>query len=414
MGVSMSKLKLFLVTLFVFFIAVNLSSAKKQKDSFTWDPITDSDWAVQADSALGIKDAAIIFEKIVMDDRDMINGKCFFTLYKRIRILTPEGRTHGDFAIPVYNEEQEILSIDGRAIREDGDTTALNSEQIVEKDIYKSGKTKIKQKSFSIPGLSDNCIIEYRIKIKLPNHINIWSLQDNIALLHGELTWHLYYGKGLTDFEFMFVAQGYAPNYMSLCLDPEHDVNVERLPSLKETKRLVFTIDSVEAFVDEPYTLPVKSLKGQLHFYYASVGAPNAFWGDYSVAIPQWMDSYLDNSKKVKDIAKKFADLETDEAKIKAAYEWVTSNLINLTFEDTEKKIKSKDYETADKSIKSGYAKRTGINYIFCDLLREMNINAKVCWVVDRDESILVKDAKYWQFDRTLIAVQNDDESWSY
>ena len=410
----MSKIKIIFILVIVFILASDLSSARKEKDDFTWEPITDIDWAVQADSVLNIKDAAIIFQKIEMDDRDMIKENCYYTLYKRIRILTADGREYGDFAIPVYSEDQKILSIKGRAIRRDGDTTALNSDQIVEKEIFKSGKTKIRQKSFSIPGLSDDCIIEYRIKIKLPSHINKWDIQDDIALLHGELSWFLYYGKGMSDFVFKLNAYFYAPNYLTLCLDENHEINVEKLPSLKETKQLVFTIDSLPAFKKEPYSLPEQALRGQLHYYYAEVGAPATYWGQRSQMIPNWLTSYIDESKQIKKIVSTFENVETNEDKIKSAYNWVTNNLINLTFEDTEKKINFKKYETADKAIKSGYAKRLNINYIFCDMLREMNIDAKVCWVVDRDDALFVQDAKYWQFSRTLIAVQNEDKSWSF
>ncbi len=328
--------------------------------------------------------------------------------------MTPEGREEGDITIPLFNTNQKILSVNARTIHHEGDTVYLAKDQIVEKEVYKSRGTKIKQKSFSMPGLTDDCIIEYRIKIKLSRHIGYWGIQKKIALLHGELTWHLFYGKGLTKSQFAYMASRYAPNFLSLCMDPKNDVEIKRFPSLKETKELVFSIDSIAAFESEPYTLPETVLLGQLHYYYTEVGSSSSFWGDYSSRFPKWMADYIDESKRIKKIVKKFENLATDEEKIRAAYDWVNENLINITYVETDKKIKENKYENADKAIKSGYSNRRGITYIFCDMLREMDIDAKICWVVDRDESVFVKEAKYWQFDRMLVAVQNKDKEWEF
>ncbi len=377
-------------------------------------PITETDWAVGPDTSLGIKDAVMIFEKIIMDDRDMMKEKYYYTIYRRLRILTSDGREEGDISIPLYSADQKVLSLRARTIHHDGDTVYLAEDQIVEKEVFKNRKVKIKQKSFSMPGLTDDCIIEYRIKLRLPNHVSYWNIQKNIALLQGELTWHLFYGKGLTKSQFAYMGSQYAPNYMSLCLDPNNDVEVERLPRLKETKKIVFTINNIAAFESEPHTLPKNVLLGQLHYYYTEVCTANAYWGKYSSLFPKWMAAYIDKSKKIKKIVKEFESLSTDGEKMRAAYDWVNENLINLTFVETEKKIKKKKYENADKAIKSGYANRSGITYIFCDMLREMDIDAKICRVVDRDENIFVKDAKYWQFDRMLVAVKNEEKEWEF
>ncbi len=394
--------KIIILVLSILLIAGSLL-AKSKTDNFKWEPITQADWDVQADSSLGIKDAAMIFEKIRMDDRDMIKNKCYYSVYRRLRILTEDGREYGDINIPVFDVDQKILNVRARTIRKNGDTTYLSADQIIEKEVFKSRKLKVKQKSFSIPGLSDDCIVEYRCKLKTPNHVGYWGIQKDIPLLHGELNWHIYYGKGMSKLQFQYMSSVYAPNYLSLCMFADHDVEVERLPNLKETTQLKFTIDSIKAFESEPYSLPENALKGQLHYYYTEVGTSSSFWGDYSDIFPKWIDGYIGKTKRIKKIVKTFENLATEEEKIRAAYDWVNDSLTNLTFIETKKKIKSGKYKNADKAIKSGYSKRRGISYIFLDMLREMNIDAKICWVVDRDEAVFVPDAKYWQFNRMLV-----------
>ena len=47
-------------------------------------------------------------------------------------------------------------------------------------------------------------------------------------------------------------------------------------------------------------------------------------------------------------------------------------------------------------------------------MLREMNIDAKMVFARSRFEDLFVKQAKYWQFDRTLVAVEKRDEKTKY
>ena len=400
----------------IFILSVQVISIQaKNIEKFEWDSVTDSDWAVTEDTALGYKDAVILFEKIEMDDRDMYNEKCYYTIYRRYRILSTKGREYGDIAIPVFDVNQKIEDVQARTIRSDGDTLYVTNDQIVEKEVFKNKKLKIKQQSFSMPGLSDDCIIEYYIKYRLHDHLNFWNIQKDIPLLYGELNWYLFYGKGMSKELFKVVGSVMAPNYLSLCMDPQNDIEEERLPNLKETNQIIFRVKNITAFKEEPYSLPENSLTGQLHYYYAKIGAASAFWGEYSSIFVKWLDEYIDKSKHIKKIVKQFNELPTDKDKINAAYAWVSDSLTNLTFIETDKEVKSNKYETADKAIKSGYAKSLYIDYIFCDMLREMNIDAKVCRVVDRDEDIFVPEAKYWQFDRMIVGVEDAQNSkWTF
>ena len=100
-----------------------------------------------------------------------------------------------------------------------------------------------------------------------------------------------------------------------------------------------------------------------------------------------------------------FSGLKGEEDKIREAYTWLQNNIVNSTYDDSDRKYK--DNKNADDIFKRGDGTGYDINYAFCDMLREMNIEAKILFVADIDERLFVQKAKYWQFDRSLVAVPN-------
>src|SRR5574341_1290928 len=77
-------------------------------DDLVWEKITNKDWQVAPDSAKGIRNAVVLFEKIVADDRDLLNNKFYVTIYRRIKIFNAEGRQWGDFSLTYIKKKQKI------------------------------------------------------------------------------------------------------------------------------------------------------------------------------------------------------------------------------------------------------------------------------------------------------------------
>ena len=48
-------------------------------DDFEWLPVTDADWSVSEDSVKGIRDAVMLFEKIIVNDTKLIDGKSYYS-----------------------------------------------------------------------------------------------------------------------------------------------------------------------------------------------------------------------------------------------------------------------------------------------------------------------------------------------
>jgi len=397
----------------VFFIFISFLFQFKLSANrdFQWEPITEADWAVSEDSSKGIRNAVMIFEKIISDDRNLMDEKCYYEIYRRIRILNSEGRKWGDVIVPYLNKKQKVEKIYGRTILPDNRQILLDQSQIFEKEVFKASGIKIKQKSFSMPAVSNNCIIEYYIKYRVPSIPNLWLIQKDIYLMKGKFVWKFYRGRNLyLSFDWIFAGIR-TPNYLWLNTK-DHIKKVEQIPSIKDPKQVVFTIQDVEAFESESYSLPDIALKTQLRCYYGGTDTPAAYWGNLSKFILKTLDFFTQKNKRVRNVIESFSGLTSKEEKIKAAYTWLQENIKNTTYEDSEENYKKN--KNVDEIIKHGYGTEEDINRIFYDMLREMNIDAKMAFVYDRDDNFFVYDAKYWQFNHSLIAVPNDTGNYDF
>lgn len=399
------------------------ADAKRNKNAFEWDEITEADWNLSVDSTRGIRDAAMVFERIMEDDEKMKNEKCYRTIYRRIRILSDEGRKWADGETPSVGKDAKVVMLQGRTVLRDGTEITLEEEQVFEKEVVKIKYRKYRQYSFSIPGATDDCIVEYVFKIKSPRPIVEWTIQKEIPLLQGELHWHLAQSDALTLYDIL--SGGFtnrAANYLWLNVQSEKDV--QQLPNIKKPEETVFTIGFVPAFHEEPNSVPQASIKAKLLTYYGANKTPAAFWGDMSNWLAKWLDQFCKENDRVKELVKQFDSLETEERKIAAAYQWVQDSIVNTTYveldrhqgesEKKRKKRKEKQNESANDVMKRRYGDQVDIEYVFCDMLREMNIDARIAFAKDRFNDLFVQEAKYWQFDESLVAVRTDSGNVFY
>ncbi|MCP4667955.1 MAG: DUF3857 domain-containing protein, partial [Deltaproteobacteria bacterium] len=384
----------------------------KKKDVFTWEEVPAEHWAIAEDSARQIFDAAMIFEKITADDEKMDEHECYRTIYRRIRILNEAGREWADVKVPIFFDEQEIEKIQGRTLLPDGTVIELQEDQIFKKEAVRVKRDKVHEYSFSLPGVTDDCIVEYMMKIRMPSYVTAWILQKEIALFHGELRWKLAEVRTHRMWVSM-LNEWVTPNY--LWLNTTKEPSVTKLPNIKEATELVFEIDDIPPFEDEPFSLPPPSLKQKIYCYYGSNQAAAAFWGKLATSIVQSADRFCKGSKKLKKVVESFGPVESDEEKIEKAFGWLQDSILNLTYEDLferrrNKKPKKKDPKRnidIDDLVKRRYGSRLEIAYTFWDMLREMNVDAKIAFATDRNENLFVPKAKYWQFNRPLVAVKN-------
>jgi len=419
--------KLLLPLLIICLIPQMTLAGKKKKKDLAFEEPTMTDWNVKVDSALKIFDAAMIFEKVVSDDEKVVDKGSFRTIYRRIRILSAAGREWGDVDAPVLSKGQKIKKIMGRTLLPDGKIIELTEDQIFEKEVVKTKGDKFKQTTFSMPGLTDDCIIEYIIKIHTDGYLSEWVAQKDIPVLRAEMHWYLAQ-LDISKAVAKRAEDRITPNY--LWLNTSSKVNVTQLPNIKAPTSLLFESGYIPPFEEEPRSVPDASLKTKLYTYYGSAAPVETYWGEKSRDELHDMEDFCEKNKRVKKIVEPFKELATDEEKIQAALDWIHANIINISYLDDEDKIevgkrnsdkkklvkkkKLNKNKNASDVIKNGYAWRTHICNTFCDMLREMNIDAKLAWTKDRSEDLFVKKAKFWQFDCVMVAVPDGSDQFKF
>jgi len=426
--------------LLFFLAALLLPPTLRAGNSFDWEPLTVADWRVVEDSTNGIRHAVILFEKIVADDRRMDEQKCYLTIYWRLKIFDARGRHWGDVKAPLIHPEQKIEAIRGRTVLPDGREFTLAQSHIFEKKLVSAGGRQIKQKSFSLPGVADGCIIEYSIKYRIPQPNSLWLAQKEIALLRGEYRWRFprrrekrklvkeFFAASLSGIaappkslsaeiqrpspddvaeashkNFADKAAVYpnTPNYV--WLHDNRPISVEPRPSGEDPEELFFTIRNVPAFAKEPHSLPEIKRRDQLRCYYGEAISVETFWGIMAGELAEQLESYGAKNKQAQKVIAQFSRPGSEEAKIEAAYQWCQNQIKNLSYLPGNDKTKSND--TVDKTLKRGYGTQADINYVFYHLVRAMNIDARIAFVADREKDLFIPSAQYWQFNRTLVAV---------
>jgi hypothetical protein len=399
--------------MFISLVLLLSSAPAFARERFRWDPVPQSHWAVGRDSAKGIHDAAMIFERIRVDDEKLLDDRCYYEIYRRIRILGDEGRSQGDVKVPYIHKKQRVEEIRGRTILRDGRTIALTEDQIYEKEVIGTRAGKVKEKAFSLPGMADDCIIEYYIRLRMPVSPSRWVVQKNIYLIHAEYVWRFYHGSvRLPSYMGDFVENFFAPNY--IWLNSKQKIHKERRPSDEEPEELVFSVDDVPAFEPEPFIGPADALKSQLHCYYGNSKEAVDFWISNSRSIQKALDEFTKKDGRARRVVKSFGTPGTESEKIRAAYDWVRANIRNLSIEEPEEGEKFVRNRSMEDILKRGYGTSRDINKLFYGLLRLMDIDARLVYAVDRDDNFFEYYAKYWQFDRSLVAVPRGTRDYDF
>jgi hypothetical protein len=385
------------------------------QNNFTWLPITEIDWKISKDSAKGVFEAVMIFEKVFSDESQLIDEECYLTVYRRIKILNARGKTWADVQLPYDSKKSKVTNITGRTILPDGTIFELKNEQILEKDAFKTEEVKIKQKIFSLPGVTDSCIIEYRYEYEMNVPPPFWTAQKDIPLMEWEYRWKFQKpekrkGNENNLFLIWFFGAGASPNYM--WHNSYRDVSIKQIPDDENPSEAIFFVEDLPAFISEPHTASDDAIKSQLVLYYGSPMTPTYYWDIISNRLEKEIEDFMNIPKKLSSIASQFSELPSDAQKIDGIFNWVRSNITHVfdlpTNEDYD------ENENADDVFSNGYGTHFEINYIFYQLLKEVGINSFVVLATDRDKQIFRPQGKYWQFHRSLIGVIDSQKQISY
>jgi hypothetical protein len=372
---------------------------------YDWAPITDADRRLAADSLNG-RDAIMIFDHVIMDDRSLNYHKCIFEVYRRIKLFTPEGKKWAEVSIR-YGDDEETEEIQARSIQPDGQIVQLDPTAIQETELVKIEDAALHQQSFSIPGVSAGSIVEYHYKIHSREPKHIWLFQKEIPLIHGECRWYYFRGSG-GNLSWFLRLLGYSPQY--LWLNSSKNMGTTELrPSKDDPEYIHFSVDSIPAFQSEPYALADGAIMMQIRCYYGSLLSPQQYWGDLSRSIRKYMvDPFLKDIDPLTKIVAGFPG--TDQERASAAFQWLRMHIRNTAL--MRAKEKKDENENVEGVIDHGYGTTMDINLTFHGMLRAMGIKSKFVLATDHRDKSFIFQAKFFQFDCSCVVIypQNQKE----
>ncbi|HTK82219.1 MAG TPA: DUF3857 domain-containing protein [Bacteroidota bacterium] len=395
-------LRFVLLMLLLLRVAYSVSSDDKP----VWLPVTGTDWSISQDSAKGIRDAVMIFEKLVEDDKKFNDNKFRLKTYRRIKILSPRGRQWADVSLPYDPEESEIKSVAGRTMLPDGRVIDLSPEKILEKEVVKVGDERIREKFFSLPGVTDSCIIEYVYEYENKRVNPLWVAQKEIPLIEGEYRWKFFHGEisAANPFLAWILGSRSVPNYLSV--NDMKKMKIEMLPNADAPEEVVFRFNDLLAFEPEPFSIPDEAAKTHLRLYYGGAEHEISFWSIESAQMSQVIGLFIKEHEKVKELVdNNFSSLPSIPIKIDSAFYWVQRNIKRITYEEY---LRDRDkIETVDDILKYRKALQPQIAFLFFAMLKDMGASAGMVYAINKEKHLFYDVAKYWQFDQPLVFVND-------
>ncbi len=109
-----------------------------------------------------------------------------FEQHRVVKIFNPSGHRFAYVVIP-YGSGTDVAGIQARTIDPDGKITVLNENNIFDVSLYPNFIFFSDQRArlFTLPGIVDGSIVEYRYRLSFPQHMfwHSWVFQDDVPTL---------------------------------------------------------------------------------------------------------------------------------------------------------------------------------------------------------------------------------------
>ncbi|HMS40819.1 MAG TPA: DUF3857 domain-containing protein, partial [Pyrinomonadaceae bacterium] len=222
-----------------------------------WRDVTASEREMTTSKVEPNADAEAIFWEVRIDDsKENLSMKH----YVRVKIFTERGREkYSKVDIPFF-KGMKIKDIMARVIKPDGTISELAKTDILEREIVKIDKVKLKAKSFAVPNVEVGTIVEYRYTELTPGSANNMRMTFQHDIPIQNIT---YYFKPFADGKYFTFNMG-------------GNVFVEDKKGFYRA-----TMTNVPALKEEPQMPPEDEVRSWLLMYYADAGMTTSdFWSN--------------------------------------------------------------------------------------------------------------------------------------
>jgi hypothetical protein len=341
-----------------------------------WMPIDPAHLSMKSPLVEKDADAEVIFWEVRIDDA--AQGELIKNHYVRIKIFTERGKESQSRIDILFRNYTKVKDVAARTIRPDGSIIELKKEDVFERTIVKVGGTKLKAKSFAVPGIEIGSIIEYRwrevsggrwadrVRLELQRDIPVQSVS--------------YYVKPWSG-------SSYGMRYY-----PFHVPDSVRFAKDKNGFHKV-TMTNVPAFREEPRMPPEDEVRPWILIYYTedTNSSPDVYWKDLGKSYHEWLKPFIKVNDEVrKASAEIIGDASTDEQKLERLFEYCRTKIKNITDDASgltpEALEKFKENKTPSDTLKRGAGTSGDIDMLFAGLAMGAGFDARLALTGDRSE----------------------------
>jgi hypothetical protein len=364
------KTRMISLSILILFIAMgSIQGVMAQQKG--WRPVEPDDLKTTSPVVDKGADAEAIFWEVYVDDSSAF--EMALNHYVRIKIFTEKGRE--DFAKRdiLFTRGMRIKDVEARVTKPDGTVSVLKKDDVIEREVIRASGLRIKAKTFALPGLEVGSVIEYKyrettddaaanLRLIFQRDIPIRTISYFVKPFSGRNAMrYIRFNVGNTSFE--KDKNGYSRA----------------------------TMDNLPAVPDEPYMPPEDEIRSWIYIYYTSDTSrnPSEYWKRISGLV---FESARESLKPNDDIKRATEQVirgaDSDMAKIRAIYQFVKSEIRNLSYasdvSDSERK-RGRDHKGAADVFKHKMAFASGVDMLFGAMARAAGFDARVALSGDRE-----------------------------
>jgi Domain of Unknown Function with PDB structure (DUF3857)/Transglutaminase-like superfamily len=377
-----------------------------------WLPVTDEQRNMKA--PMVEKDAgveALFWNVHVLDE--LVGGQDIrrtFYHYVRLKIFDEKGKERAStIDIPV-GENTSIMYVKGRTIKADGAEVGLKSDSVYERDLIRVGRTRLKVKSFAMPGVEPGAIVEYR-----------WQeLRSDPRILYTRLQFQREFPVQKVTYFMRPLPRDYTSYSMSIW---PFNCRPSAL-KLEDDGYQSTSVENVPAFRDEPMMPGEPNVRPWALLFYKDDGKrePEKYWDNTGKDL---YNRLLKPALKANDEVKQAAagaieGASTDEQKVVALVKYIRKNLRNVfSAEVTEaerakilKQMPKNRERTAVEVFKQGIGSSDELNMLFAAMATSVGLEARPALVGDREDMIFVPTMTDRYFLRNIDMAVNIGGKW--
>ena len=377
-----------------------------------WAPVQPAHLAAQSPRIDPDADAEAVFWRTWVTDQ-MIGGRQPQNVkeqYIRIKIFTERGvQEHATIDLLSASDEIRIGDLRARTIKSDGRIVEVPGRSIFERTVSRAGGVKVRNKSFSMPGVEPGDLIEYQWKQYRDDYFSQYS--------------RLYVQRDIPSWEVSYHVKPSEFAWRRLGFLMAFQVFNVRSEGFRETPGgwQSITVPDVPAFKREARMPPEDNIRSWLLLFYSKKRKfkPDKYWSELGKAIRHEIRNEIKVDGAIKKKAAELtAGLSTPTEKIDRILDYCLNHVKNIQHDRSavtaEQRLNLKPRKKPSDTLKQGMGTGRDIIKLFSALLNAAGIRAYIAMAAGRDDFFF--NSKFMDpyfLDRMQVAVELDGK-WKF